>query len=291
MKSFLIVIAACLGLIGCSHSPYYNPKLGGEINLPGKEYDSFFIESDSGNQLHTVLVSADSLNSQGIVVHFHGNSGNLSETVEKYLWVTEQNYDLLLFDYSGYGNSSGVPNFDNLRSDAKTIFRFVEQQFSAIQNYQLISIGTSLGGAVMLDGLLDSQQRELFDLVVVDSSFHSFPEVAKHVVEQSSLGFLGSWLIPLVIDTSHDPLPRLHLLSDTQILFVHCESDALIPWQFSEKMYQGSKVEKSFELLEGCNHARTFTPESASNRPLLLSYFDEISDVNIPLESLSKIEN
>ncbi|WP_411992558.1 alpha/beta hydrolase [Agarivorans sp. DSG3-1] len=291
MKKLSILFLFFFSLVGCSHSPYYNPKLGGEMSLPGKTYDSFFIESDSGNQLHTVFISSESAKSKGLVVHFHGNAGNISETVEKYLWVTDQQYDLLLFDYSGYGNSSGEPNFDNLQADAKTVFRFVEQQFSSLENYALISIGTSLGGAVMLDGLLDSKQRDMFQLVVVDSSFHSFPAVAQHVVDQSSLGFLGSWLIPIVIDTSHDPLPRLHQLNDTQILFVHCESDALIPWQFSEKMYQNSDVEKSLELLQGCDHARTFTPESASNRPLLLSYFEDISTPNNALESLSKIDN
>ncbi|UPW19357.1 alpha/beta hydrolase [Agarivorans sp. TSD2052] len=291
MKKFVLLLVCTFSLIGCSHSPYYNPKSGGEMSLAQHDYDSFFLLSDSGNQLHSVLISSQNLTSKGLVVHFHGNSGNISETIEKYLWVTEQSYDLLLFDYSGYGNSTGSPNFDNLYADAQTIFRFVDQQFSGLKDYQLISVGTSLGGAVMLDGLVDSDQKEMFDLVVVDSSFHSFSEVAQHVVNKSRFGFLGAWLIPLVIDKSHDPLPRLPQFDDTQLLFVHCQSDALIPWQFSEKMYQMSDVDKSFELLQGCEHARTFTPESTANRPLLLGYFNQLSAQSSQLEALSYIDN
>ncbi len=291
MEKLGILLFVLIAVTGCSHSPYYSPKAGGDMPLDNYSYDSFFLPSDSGNQLHSVFISAKPLTSKGLVVHFHGNSGNISETVEKYLWLSDAGYDLLLFDYSGYGHSSGRANFANLRADAQSVFRFVEQQFASSDNYPLISIGTSLGGAVMLDGLIESPQRELFDLVVVDSSFHSFTKVAQHVVSQNPLGFLGAWLIPLVVDEQYNPLPRLQHLANTPLLFVHCESDALIPWQFSEKMHQQSSNNSNLELLQGCKHARTFTPESTENRPLLLSYLAQLEASSKSLETLAQVDN
>ncbi len=263
--------ACLLGVLlsGCSHAPFYYPKPAGAWEVLPLRQSSFFIPSQSGNRLHVTLLRAERPHSQGLVVHFHGNSGHVNETIEKYEWVNQIGYDMLSFDYSGYGFSSGEPTAAALQQDANTIYRFVQQQFTELPDYQLIAIGTSMGGAVMLHSLAQAPQREMFDLIVVDSSFPSYAQVASHVLGKRRYGWLYSWLPYLAISSAYDAGPQLSAFTETPMLFVHCTDDQLIPWQYSQQMQRSVSVPSELLLLPGCAHARSFTPESAANRPLL----------------------
>ncbi|GAL02434.1 hydrolases of the alpha/beta superfamily [Photobacterium aphoticum] len=76
------------------------------------------LPSTSGNQLATRWLATDSLNPKGIVLHFHGNSGHMEATQEKVSWLTDYGYHVLIFDYSGFGHSTGQARDEALYQDA-----------------------------------------------------------------------------------------------------------------------------------------------------------------------------
>ncbi|MBL4706764.1 MAG: hypothetical protein JKY54_19695, partial [Flavobacteriales bacterium] len=46
-------------------------------DFEGKEYEEFFIEAEDGEEINAVLFKVDSLESKGIVIFHHGNTGNI----------------------------------------------------------------------------------------------------------------------------------------------------------------------------------------------------------------------
>jgi pimeloyl-ACP methyl ester carboxylesterase len=80
--------------------------------------------------------------SDKVILYCHGNSGNISTRENKILKLRDLGCSVLIFDYSGYGNSSGVPNEQQCYDDASIMIAMLLQNYNA-QN--IILYGQSLG--------------------------------------------------------------------------------------------------------------------------------------------------
>lgn len=74
------------------------------------------------------------------------------------------NINILLFDYRGYGRSTGTPSEAGLYLDAHAVYEFVRQRPDLNQE-KIFFFGRSLGGAVALD---------LGKTIIRLKNFHSF---------------------------------------------------------------------------------------------------------------------
>lgn len=267
MKTWLFV--SLLFMQGCTANYFlYSPN--DDIHYRTSDFkhpvSDTFVRAKSGNTLH--FQHHQSQAQKGVVVHFHGNRGNLSQTVEKVLWLVDEGYDLLLVDYSGYGKSSGKATRDNLRRDAETVFEYA----SEIDADHKIIIATSMGGAIALDGLSASGLASEFDLLVIDSSFESYQMLARDVVANVPIASWFSSKIPSLVSDERAPFENIKALSQIPILITHCEDDKLIPIARSEALLQHVAGEADFWRFAGCEHARTFTDAFPNNQARLLAF-------------------
>lgn len=84
-------------------------------------------------------------NSNNIILLCHGNAGNISNRESKIISLRNLGYSVLVFDYSGYGKSGGVPSEQQLYDDASAMVAFLRQTYSP---NQIILYGESLGAPV-----------------------------------------------------------------------------------------------------------------------------------------------
>ena len=84
-----------------------------------------------------------------LVIYFPGNSLNRSERIQDLREVADCGCDVLIFDYRGYGDSTGHPSELALMRDAKQIWNFARDELHYPEN-QITIFGESLGGAVAL---------------------------------------------------------------------------------------------------------------------------------------------
>ena len=75
-----------------------------EIEL---DYSPVKIATTDGETLHGWWVPAS--DAKGTVLFFHGNAGNISHRINYLKMFNQLGYNTLLFDYRGYGQSSGAP--------------------------------------------------------------------------------------------------------------------------------------------------------------------------------------
>jgi fermentation-respiration switch protein FrsA (DUF1100 family) len=104
-----------------------------EINIP----------AESGNVLNALLFTSDS--TKGIVIYFHGNAGNLESWGSVSDDFISVKYNVLVFDYAGYGKSHGKMSEENLFKDAQSVYDYCRKKYS---EDKIILYGRSIGTGI-----------------------------------------------------------------------------------------------------------------------------------------------
>lgn len=80
---------------------------------------------------------------RGVVFFLHGNSGNLTDCLAELDAFRQFNFDLVAFDYRGYGKSSGcIESEEQLRADVRAVWAVFAQRY---QGKRVVICGQSLG--------------------------------------------------------------------------------------------------------------------------------------------------
>ena len=83
---------------------------------------------------------------RGVVFFLHGNSGNLQDCLVDLDAFRQVNFDVVMFDYRGYGKSSGcIESEEQLRSDVRTVWAEFSQLY---EGKRVVISGQSLGTAL-----------------------------------------------------------------------------------------------------------------------------------------------
>ncbi|KLV02123.1 alpha/beta hydrolase [Photobacterium aphoticum] len=298
-----------LGVLqGCGNRLFYYPSTPETVHP-----DMRLVSSTSGNQLATRWLVTDSLNPKGIVLHFHGNSGHMDATQEKVSWLTDYGYHVLIFDYSGFGHSTGKARDEAMYHDARSMLAFsadVQKQ----SGLPLFVVGTSTGGNVFLRAWAD-QPIPLAGMII-DSSFTSYVDVAAFTLDQYWLGGSYAWMADWLMRDDYAAARAMPRLSSAPALVVHCVEDTVVPIRTSEQLFaqlpatlpealsepywgqadvrvrhQKDKQHKQFWRLDGCQHARAMTNDFPYVQQQIAAWLDEVSGQGSALAGESKDEN
>ena len=136
-------------------------------------FDGFFEErtyqTSDGNGLSALLFKAK--NSKGVVFYHHGNTGSLNWWGKRAVDFTARGYDVLMYDYRGYGKSEGsIKNEKMLYEDATVIYKalLLEYEASKIIVYG-VSLGSGIASYIALNGnpsqlILEAPYYNLYDV-------------------------------------------------------------------------------------------------------------------------------
>ena len=258
-------IAAVLGLCGLAIGGYAAQQFaiheleseGIEVKAMGREtpmdfgvhYETLALPVN-GRLLQARLVRSDSVTARALLI-FHGNGEAVSDWSRVQAQLQAAGVSSMVFDYSGFGNSTGTPSVAHLREDALTAYRaFVQQLPQAQARYVL---GHSLGNAVMLDALHALQPQPAG--VVVHAGFTSAREMAVQT------GLASPWLARVLPDlwdneaamAGHGP----------QTLVMHGDADEVIPAQMGARLAEAAGPRAQFLSLRGIQHDTLYEHPSA----------------------------
>ncbi|MGI2259698.1 alpha/beta hydrolase [Shewanella sp. GXUN23E] len=264
MKTSIILLLLMM-IAGCANQAFFSPKRAETLNQ-----DIILRTSDSGNQIATLLLPATH-EPQGIVLHFHGNSGHMEQTREKVDWLVEYGFDVWLFDYSGFGHSAG--NATDVAAVADSIYML--RQLSLLRQYTglpVYVIATSTGANLLIRALADTQLS--VDGIIIDSGFTSYQQVARHVLEQYPLGHLYSWLSAVLMRDDLAAGNDAASLQDMPALVLHCVQDRIVPIEFGRAIYHALPGDKMLLELPDCRHARGMTREFPDFQQQVLNWLE-----------------
>lgn len=255
MKTLLLLLL----LSGCSHL-FYQPsdKLFLDPARLNITYEDYFFESKDKTKLHSWFFPAVKKPAKGTVILFHGNAQNLSSHYLNLVWIVREGYNLFVFDYRGYGRSQGSPNQEGLYYDGLAALEKGYQLNKANGNGRYIVFGQSLGGAVALSSVADFKRLNEVDLIVQDSTYSSYKDIAFDKL--TSRWFLYP-LSPLALVAVSDQYASEKVLKQIKrpVLVIAGENDEIVPPKFGKEIYKGLATDqKWWWLLEKGRHIEIF---------------------------------
>ena len=181
-------------------------------------------------------------NPKGVVFFLHGNRGNLDEWFVNTALYRQNNMDLVMIDYRGFGKSTGqIDSEAQLRSDVRAAYDFIAPQYVG---KKLVIYGRSLG-----TGLAAGLAADLYKA-------HTIVDMTVLVSPYSSLRALTMSIYPYVPQlVLRYPLRTDELLPlvKSPVLLIHGDSDMLIPASHS-KTLKALVPQARLLLVKGAGH-------------------------------------
>lgn len=182
---------------------------------------------------------------------FHGDEEDISRwaAVQHHLYTA--GVASFVFDYSGYGASTGRPSVKRLREDGLAAYeRFVALTPTAARR---LVLGFSLGSAVLLD--IAGRLQPVPDGIVIGAGFASAREMA---VATGVVPGWAAWLLPDVWNNE----ARVAELA-LPLLIVHGRRDEVVPVGQAQRLCDAARGSRRLVLLDGLSHDAPLTPQQA----------------------------
>jgi alpha-beta hydrolase superfamily lysophospholipase len=177
-------------------------------------------------------------NPSGLVFFLHGNAGDLSTWTTGVDYYRRINYDLFIFDYRGYGKSTGqIESEAQLHADVRAAWDRVAPSYAG---KPIVIYGRSLG-----TGLATHLAREVdAALLVLVTPFTSLAAAAKRIYP-----FAPEWLLKYPL-RSDRVAPEVRM----PVLLVHGTRDELLPLDFSRALLGRFRAPAELLVIDGATH-------------------------------------
>lgn len=268
LKFLAFLLLPVLFLNGCSSLLYYPSQIEyTQIkDLPYNVEELNFPDA-LGNQLNAWYFHAKKPKAK--ILFFHGNAQNLSAHFAMLSWIVEYNYDLMIFDYPGYGKSTGKPTPE---STVQSGLAALEKVDNIHPELPLFVYGQSLGGQIMQKSI-NLNANKNYKAVFIEASFGSYRSIARRIVAKSWLTWMLqpiAWL-SMSDHWAGDPA----LISPTPVYVMHGNLDQIIPIDQGQRVFEKSKEPKEWKVFEGGNHSNSYFIKGGVNRRYLLDAFEK----------------
>lgn len=196
---------------------------GGSGSTPediGLAFDEVWLETTDGERLHAWWIPHP--RARATLIFSHGNAGNITHRLESLRIFHALGLDTLIYDYRGYGASSGRASEAGLYRDASAAWDWVTDHKHVAPNRVLL-FGRSLGGAV--SARLASRVEA--GGLILESTFTSVPDLGQQLYWWLPV----RWLSRMEFDT------EAYLAnSDLPVLIVHSPDDEIVPFSHAERL-------------------------------------------------------
>ncbi len=214
--------------------------------IPRESVEEHWIETDDGAMLFAWYCRAD--HPIASAVFCHGNTGNLTNSAHVIPHLMDSGINVLLFDYRGFGQSTGFPSFSGVVSDGVCAARYHEQLRKDLPS---ILYGYSLGGAVAAQ----VTRHRPFDGLILQSTFTNLRELARCTFRQIPLHLVSGNLF--------DTLSVLEKI-EVPVLIIHGSDDETVPCSMARSLFEACSSVKQLRVIEGGQHKDLFAKAGES---------------------------
>lgn len=205
----------------------------------GLAFEEVTLRTADNEKLHGWFIPAVSTNNQleKTVLFMHGNAGNISHRLETIRIYHQLGLNFFIFDYRGYGQSTGNTSEAGTYLDAAAAWDYLigEQNMDA---KQIIIAGRSLGGGIASE-LANNVTPAM---LILESTFTSMPDASK-----KHYPFMP---ISIILKHRYETLNKLKNIS-CPIVIVHSRNDEVIPFSHAEINFERANQPKKFIELRG----------------------------------------
>jgi len=207
--------------------------------MVGLAFEVLAIGTEDGETLQAWFVPCltDGAPAKRTILFCHGNAGNIGDRVGSLATFHRLGFNVLIFDYRGYGESSGAPTEAGTYKDALACWDYLVDQRGTLPE-DIVVFGRSLGGAVASWIAAHADPGAL----VLESVFASAPEMAAMLFP-----FLPIRLFCRFKYDNKRVIANVHC----PVLVAHSRDDHTCPYDQGFAVYEAAHEPKQFVEISG----------------------------------------
>jgi uncharacterized protein len=232
-----------------------DPILVGTPSQASLDYEDVWFDTSDEVRLHGWMIPSEG--SSTLMLFCHGNAGNVSHRIDNLRRLHDMGLGVFIFDYRGYGQSSGRITETGFYLDAEAAWAEA-RKYVAAHDLNLVIFGRSLGGiaAVHLGA------HYACSGLILESTFTHMAAMARvHFPLPVPEGLLRHKLNAL------EKIGRIK----APVLFIHGDHDDIVPINLGRELFDAANAPKEFMTIQGAGHNDTYFVGGQA-------YFDKLRD-------------
>lgn len=217
----------------------------------GLQYRDIVIQGKAG-RLHGWYLPTQGA-AYGTVLYAHGNAENVSTHIGGVYWLPAAGFNVIIFDYRGYGRSEGEPSAPGLVQDTRTFVQYAKT-LPEVRADGLVVYGQSLGGSVLISAVAGMQDTSGIKGMVIESAFSNYRRIAREKLSQFWLTVLLQWTAYLLVTGEPDPLEDIARIEGIPLLIIHSHNDEVIPFSHGQALFAAANEPKQHWWMEDRYH-------------------------------------
>ena len=234
----------------------------------GLKFEPIDFKSADGTPLHGWFIPAKdkpAKSAKGTVVFSHGNAGSISYHLGFCAWLAEASYNVIIYDYRGFGKSGGTVGRRGMIDDVKAAFAYALKR-PDIDASRLVSFGHSLGGAQSITALGETPVKGL-RAIVIDGAFASYQAMARIIGGQLGANLVTDELAPKDFVKKLAPVP---------LLVVHGAADEIVPVSQGLQLYEAAAQPKTLFEVKAGHHGNALSKDNGAYRKKMIAWLDGV---------------
>jgi fermentation-respiration switch protein FrsA (DUF1100 family) len=206
----------------------------------GLRHRELAFDSSDGELLYGWWITTDRSPPAGHILFCHGNGGNVGDRLIDAQLLTGAGFNVLLFDYRGYGRSTGRPDEEGTYRDALAAKEALVSQPECDPD-GVVYLGESLGGAIALELAVQAPPRGL----ILQSTFTSVRAMARLHYPVIPSGFVP------------DAYPSIRRIARLRapLLVLHGDRDEVVPLSQARELFEAAPEPKRMHVFGGLGHS------------------------------------
>lgn len=248
--SLVIIVGMILFYFGArrfERAVVFHPESYGEgarWKVPRGGEDVWF-RGAGGERMHGWYVRGQGTGPKSLatVIYFHGNGGNVSAVGWLGEALSERGFDVLLFDYRGYGRSEGsVRDERSIYEDAEAAYDYIVRERN-VRPEQVVLYGQSLGTTAAAD----LAARRPCGAVILESGLSSASDMASLI-----LPWVPVW-VHRYGQNHFESAKKLERVN-APVFVAHGGRDTTIPVEQGYKLYNAAREPKQLVIIQEAGH-------------------------------------
>lgn len=245
-------LPGCAGLFFYPERDHYLDPADHDI-----AYEDVEFQASDGVRLHGWWLPASG-EPRGTVLFLHGNAQNISTHIAAVYWLPDQDFNVFMPDYRGFGKSEGRPDFAGVHRDAEAALAIARDRADS-DGTGLAVFGQSLGGAIAITLVAEAGERYGVDALVADSPFSSYRGIAREKFAEVWLTWPLQYPLSWTISDRFAPIDFIADVSPIPVLLMAGDQDVIVPPHHAEALYQAARPPKEIRRASSAGHTQSLT--------------------------------
>ncbi|HET6244600.1 MAG: alpha/beta fold hydrolase [Bacteroidetes bacterium] len=247
MKKILLIIIGCFVLSSCSFNHFFYFTSTPYVEIQGINYEEVEITNHKNKKLHGIILRPSKRIAKANIIFLHGNGGNVSTWIHRVKPFADHGYNVLLFDYEGYGKSEGKPSHKNLLKDSQLFLDYLVNN-NKTENLKIVLMGHSMGGNLAVE--IAKRNQDKIDVLIIEGAFSSHKNIAIRFVPDKIKP-----LAKLLVRAPYSALEAIKEIKNMQKLIIHSYEDQVCLMSMSEQLFEDAVEPKELWKING-EHCR-----------------------------------